>query len=179
MNPPAGKLSLSIIAVVAIGSITLASGLPPDVTQESEEPQKHSRAEQRQEMREEEGKLQTLTRTQIFMREKLQICNQILRGLSSDEFEDVTNGADRLLNMSKRSHWLRANNPVYAQDTADFVANVRLLRSMSEHENLAGATLAYSQLIVRCSDCHSHARGPKVALFEPGQARLVARVDRK
>lgn len=179
MNLPSGNFPLVLIA---IGSVALASGLQSESAQENQEkPQqkKQSRAEQRQEMRKEEGKQQAITRTQIFMREKLQICNQILRGLSSDEFGDVTKGADRLMDMSKRSHWLRANNPVYAQDTADFVANVQLLRTMGEDENLAGATLAYSQLMVRCSDCHGHMRGPKVAMLGQEPNLFLAHSDQR
>lgn len=174
MSLPKSKI---FVATIAISSVALAAGLKSEPNQKTEEPQKQSRAEQRKKMREEEGKLQAISPTQVFMREKLQISNQILRGLSSDEFDDVTKGADRLMDMSKRSHWLRANNPVYAQDTVDFVDTVRLLRSMGEDENLAGATLAYSQLMIRCSDCHSHVRGPKVAVIDLQDEQLFARRD--
>ncbi len=159
MNRPAKTL---VAVLIGIASVAAASGLRQSSVVKEEPTQERAKPEQ-QEADATEGRVKALSRTQIFMRQKLQICDQILGGISTDEFEDITKGADRLLDMSKRSHWLHASNPAYAQDSADFVANVRLLRSMAEDKNLAGATLAYSQLVVRCSDCHRHVRGPKVA----------------
>jgi len=170
MNAPTKTLLAVLIGIV---SVAAASGLPRSSVQEEKHAQEDAQSDKKK-AGETQNRVRPLSRTQIFMRQKLQICDQILRGISTDEFDDITKGTDRLLDMSKRSHWLHASNPAYAQDSADFVANVRLLRSMAEDKNLQGATLAYSQLVVRCSDCHRHVRGPKVAVFNLRSDQVLA-----
>ncbi|MFK7820367.1 MAG: hypothetical protein AB8G99_16720 [Planctomycetaceae bacterium] len=158
-------LALTLVAILAIAVTRGHSGQNSQIEQQTDS---QARSEAKRKQREQENQLGPITPTQIFMRDKLRISNQILRGLSTDEFDDVISGADRLTKMSKRSHWQRAGNPVYAQDTADFLDNIRLLRGMAEDKNQAGATLAFSQLMVRCSDCHNHVRSPKVAVLGGG-----------
>ncbi len=106
----------------------------------------------------------------VFMQKKLKSCSAILEGLANDDFRGIQDGADELIAMSKRAMWQHQQTPGYVQDTADFVATVELLLRMAEAENAQAATLAYSQVIVRCADCHSHVRAPKLAMNLPHRA---------
>ena len=114
----------------------------------------------------------------VFMQEKLKACDQVLQGIANEDHKQIAGAANKLMAMSKRALWRQRATAVYTQDTVDFVANVTLLRKMADADNLPGATLAYSQLIVRCADCHGHVRIPKVAqLDDPlgGVDAIVAR----
>lgn len=115
----------------------------------------------------------------VFMRAKLKSCNRILKGLTSDDPQEVKFGVDELVAMSKKAMWHQKRTPVYVQDTADFVANVELLSLLTEQENMPAATLAFSQLMVRCNDCHSHVRVPKLAALPAPRAteNLAALLD--
>jgi hypothetical protein len=106
------------------------------------------------------------TDVSVFMQEKLKSCDQVLRGIATQDHRQIKEAANKLIAMSKRALWRQKATAVYTQDTVDFVANVEFLGDMADAENLSGATLASSQLVVRCADCHSHVRTPKVARLD-------------
>lgn len=98
-----------------------------------------------------------------FMRDKLQLSQQVLEGLVTEDFDLVIAKASKLSAMTQEADWRVFQNPDYERYSAEFQRHVDSLRRSAENRNLDGATLAYTKSTQSCIECHKFVRGRKLA----------------
>jgi cytochrome c556 len=98
-----------------------------------------------------------------FMRDKLELSQKLLEGLTVENYEVIASSAQRLSAMSQEATWQVFENPDYVQYSVDFRKHVNALRRAALKKDLDGATLAYVRVTMSCVDCHKYVRGRLVA----------------
>ena len=94
----------------------------------------------------------------IWMRQKLRASQEILKDLASADFQAIGANAQAMNVMEHLEKWARAQRPGYQTQLRLFeFANRELIRGSSQ-KNLDAATLAYTQLVVSCVNCHKLVR---------------------
>ena len=105
-----------------------------------------------------------------FMRDKLQLSQQILEGLAMENFDLINAKATRLSAMSKQADWRVFENPEYDQQSVTFRRHVDALARAAREKNIDAATLAYVRITMSCVDCHKLVRGRLVtSLDQPAE----------
>jgi hypothetical protein len=95
----------------------------------------------------------------IWMRQKVTASQQILEGLTREDYELIRVNAQAMHFMGYLESWARSDTPGYREQMQSFgFANGALVRAAKD-KNLDGATLAYTQLAVSCVQCHKIVRG--------------------
>ena len=110
-----------------------------------------------------------------FMRDKLELSQQVLEGLATENFDLVIAKGTRLSAMSQEADWRVFENPDYEQQSVAFRRQVDALVRAARDKNLDAATLGYVRMTMSCVDCHKLVRGKLVAATEsPGPAVRAA-----
>lgn len=99
----------------------------------------------------------------FFMRAKLVNSQSVLEGLTTEDFDLIRTGAQRMIVMTKAAEWKAGGGDVYTQDSIRFVDAAQDLIKYANEKNIDGATLAYLQLTMNCVNCHKHVRSPAAA----------------
>jgi cytochrome c556 len=97
----------------------------------------------------------------VFMRAKLNLSQNVLEGLTTENFEMIDKNAKLLLKASMAAEWEVKGMPSpseYTAFTAEFQRLCRDLTKAVEAKNLDAATLAYVRLTTNCVDCHKYVR---------------------
>jgi tRNA(Met) C34 N-acetyltransferase TmcA len=98
-----------------------------------------------------------------FMRDKLELSQQVLEGLATENYDLIISKGTRLSAMSKEADWRVFENPDYDQQSVVFRRHVDSLVKAAKDKNLDAATLAYVRMTMSCVDCHKLVRGKLVA----------------
>jgi hypothetical protein len=106
---------------------------------------------------------QPRSKVAFFMRAKLANSQSVLEGLTTEDFDLIRTGAQRMIVMTKAAEWKVGGGEVYTQDSVKFVDAAQDLIKNSNEKNIDGATLAYLQLTMNCVNCHKHVRSPVAA----------------
>lgn len=101
--------------------------------------------------------------TKEFMRDKLELAQGILEGLTVENYDLIVSRAQKLSAMSQEVDWKVFENPDYEQQSMAFRRNVDALTKAAKSKNLDGATLAYVRVTMSCVECHKFVRGRLVA----------------
>ena len=101
--------------------------------------------------------------TKEFMRDKLELAQGILEGLSVENYDLIISRSQKLGAMSQEADWKVFENPDYEQQSLAFRRNVDALTKAARNKNLDGATLAYVRVTMSCAECHKYVRGRLVA----------------
>lgn len=101
--------------------------------------------------------------TKEFMRDKLELAQGILEGLSVENYDLIISRSQKLSAMSQEADWKVFENPDYEQQSLAFRRNVDALTKAAKNKNLDGATLAYVRVTMSCVECHKYVRGKLVA----------------
>ncbi len=101
--------------------------------------------------------------TKEFMRDKLELAQGILEGLSVENYDLIISRSQKLSAMSQQADWKVFENPDYEQQSIAFRRNVDALTKAAKNKNLDGATLAYVRVTMSCVECHKYVRGRLVA----------------
>ncbi len=105
-----------------------------------------------------EGTEQGSQQASFWMKQKLQLSQNILAGLTSGDFEMIKASAESLSVLNHLEGFVRRQNPGYtAQVTIFQFANDELIRA-AHKQNLERATLAYTQMTISCVNCHKQLR---------------------
>ncbi len=99
-----------------------------------------------------------------FMRDKLELSQQVLEGVTTENYELLVSKGTRLSAMTKEGDWRMFENPDYEQQSLLFRRQVDALVKAGKDKNLDAATLAYVRVTMGCVDCHKLVRGKLVAL---------------
>ncbi len=99
----------------------------------------------------------------IFMRQKLEASNQILEGLTTENFALVREGAKTFRQMSAAEKWRLSNDVLYRQYSQEFQQHADRLLEKANAKNLDGAALAWLECTMSCIRCHNHSRKIMIA----------------
>jgi hypothetical protein len=102
-------------------------------------------------------------RMERLMQQKMTSAQQAFAAIARGNYEQTTAAAARLIELSREEVWQQMASPRYVQDTADFVRAVELLERMATAQDSDGTVLAFTNVAVSCSNCHTHARAARVA----------------
>ena len=99
-----------------------------------------------------------------FMRDKLELSQQVLEGLATEDYGLIVSKGTRLSAMTKDADWRLFENSAYDQQSLTFRRHVDALVKSAKNKNLDAATLAYVRMTMSCVDCHKLIRGKLVAI---------------
>jgi hypothetical protein len=108
-----------------------------------------------------QGAGQTPPTRRELMRTKLEAAQQILEGLTLEDYALITKGAKALKSISKASAWevpTIPNADDYITYTAEFQRLTDELSRKAKDKNIDGATLVYFRLTTSCVNCHKYVR---------------------
>jgi cytochrome c556 len=94
-----------------------------------------------------------------FMRAKLRHSQDVLEGLTLEDFDKIARGAQELALASQASSWQVLQTEDYARQSAEFRRSCDSLRTAAKAGNLDGAALAWMEVTMKCVQCHKYVRG--------------------
>lgn len=97
------------------------------------------------------------------MRQKLTYAQDILRGISLEDYAAIESSARKLKQLSQATGWFARQTPEYELFTAEMRRQTDALERAAKNKNIDAATLGYFQLTVSCVSCHKYLRGSKLA----------------
>jgi len=100
--------------------------------------------------------------TDIVMRMKLDLSQQVLRALALEDFGALETNAVRLAKLSEMAGWQARNTPEYTWFSAEFRRSAEELAHAARAKNVDGATVAYTQMTFSCVSCHKYMRKSRV-----------------
>jgi hypothetical protein len=98
------------------------------------------------------------TRTQGFMRQKLNYSQGILEGIVTEKYDLVITNAILLRNMNLTNAFFALGNRNYRANIVSFQEKVDSLVKAGTGKNREGAAEAYSQMVGSCINCHREFR---------------------
>lgn len=102
----------------------------------------------------------------VFMRAKLSHSQEVLEGLTTEDFDKIAKGSQEMSLLSLAAQWQIIQTPEYTRRSAEFRREVEALKTAAENKNLDGATLAYLKVTMNCIECHKYVRGVREARLE-------------
>ena len=93
-----------------------------------------------------------------FMARKLDGSRNIIAGLSTENFDLISQSAQDLMLLSHEADWNVIQTKPYLRMSSDFRASAERLRDSANENNLDGATLAYFEVTLNCVRCHKYIR---------------------
>jgi hypothetical protein len=101
-----------------------------------------------------------------FMRAKLGHAQNVLEGLSLEDYDLIARGAHDLSLASQASSWQVLQTEDYVRHSAEFRRACDGLRAAARAKNLDGALVAWMEVTMKCVQCHRYVRDE-----QPGRER--------
>jgi hypothetical protein len=101
-------------------------------------------------------------KTKAIMQAKLEHSQALLRGLATEDFNDLERHSSALTVLSLETDWNVLQTAEYRRLSEDFRRSAKSLTKSAKDENLDGATLAYVGLTMKCVECHKYVRSVRV-----------------
>ena len=95
----------------------------------------------------------------IWMKQKLSASQNILAGLTKEDYEAIEKNAQSMVVVGYLEKWVRSDIPGYQKMMRDFEYANKSLTLAAREKNLDGATIGYIQLTISCVQCHKLIRG--------------------
>jgi hypothetical protein len=92
------------------------------------------------------------------MRQKVAYSQQVLVGITVEDYRLIANNAEKLVELSNKTNWYSRQVPEYELFLNEFRRNAQELMKASEQKNLDAASLAYVQMTLSCVSCHRFIR---------------------
>ena len=106
-----------------------------------------------------EGKEQEMN---FWMKKKLDYSQNILSGLATADFGAIGKNAESMARLGKLETFIRRSNAEeYRAQLRVFLAANKELTLAAEKKNIDGATLAFTQMMLSCVNCHKALRDEK------------------
>ncbi|MGL4550592.1 MAG: hypothetical protein ACRC33_05350 [Gemmataceae bacterium] len=97
----------------------------------------------------------------LWMAKKVEFSQKILAGLTKGDFEQVETAARDMYVVGYLEKFDRTGMPAYRKQVKAFDAATKELISQAKAQDVAGATKAYTRLVVSCVECHQVVRDTK------------------
>lgn len=97
----------------------------------------------------------------VWMQKKLDLSRNLLGGIASGDFEQISKAAHSLRTLSKFETFVRRSTPGYRTQVDIFEHSLDEILKQAKQENLEGVTLGFNQLTHSCVSCHKQLREKK------------------
>jgi hypothetical protein len=97
-----------------------------------------------------------------FMRQKLELSQGLLEGLTREDYALLRRNAEALRRLSEDAQWRVSPNVNYLRLSGEFQARTGEIAAEAADNDLDGATLAYVEMTVTCVKCHRLVREKKL-----------------
>ena len=97
--------------------------------------------------------------TALYMQAKLANCEKVLKGLVTEDFQLVNEGASQMKRISEATHWPTTDDKVYQHYSTEFRRQCDKLVERALAKDLQATHYAYLSLTSMCIDCHNYVRG--------------------
>lgn len=97
-----------------------------------------------------------------FMRQKLKFAQQVLEGMTTEDFDLIAKGSQGMQTMSRAADWQVLQTPGYQQHSRDFRSACDSVEKAAKKKNVDAAALAYIKVTLACVDCHKFVRSTEV-----------------
>jgi hypothetical protein len=101
-----------------------------------------------------------------FMRAKLKLAQEILEGLSLENFDQIAKNAQQLSLLSQATNWEVFQTEEYVLQSREFRRAADALRDQANKKKLEGAALAYMDVTMKCVNCHKYVRSIRTARLD-------------
>lgn len=111
------------------------------------------------------GQVQSQPRENVgaFMRAKLEHSQNVLEGLTTEDFEVISKNAAQMEVLSQEAAWQVLQTPEYRQQSLEFRRATKSLKEAADKEDINGAALAYVDVTMKCVKCHQYVRAVRNA----------------
>jgi cytochrome c556 len=92
------------------------------------------------------------------MRQKVAYSQQVLVGITLEDYRLIANNAEKLVELSNKTNWYSRQVPEYDLFLNEFRRNAQQLAAAGQQKNLDAASLAYVQMTLSCVSCHQFIR---------------------
>jgi hypothetical protein len=92
------------------------------------------------------------------MHKKLEYAQQVLEGITVENYAKVGKNADLLLILSKKAEWRVFKTPEYQTHSNEFQRTAEKLMKSAKEKNLDASALAYVEMTLNCVRCHKYVR---------------------
>ena len=92
------------------------------------------------------------------MRQKVACSQQLLVGITLEDYGLIVNNAKKLVELSNKTNWYSRQVPEYELFLNEFRRNAQELMKAGQQKNLDAASLAYGQMTLSCVSCHKFIR---------------------
>ena len=92
------------------------------------------------------------------MRQKVAYSQQVLVGITLEDYGLVADNAKKLVELSNKTNWYSRQVPEYELFLNEFRRNAQELMKAGEEKNLDAASVAYGQMTLSCVSCHKFIR---------------------
>jgi hypothetical protein len=92
------------------------------------------------------------------MRKKVAYSQQVLVGVTLEDYLLIANSAEKLVELSNKTNWYSRQVPEYELFLNEFRRNAEQLMEAGKQKNLDAASLAYVQMTWSCVSCHKFIR---------------------
>ena len=93
-----------------------------------------------------------------FMRVKLNHAQEVLEGISLEDYDKIAHGAQRMSLLSMESNWRVLQTSQYLERSVAFRRITDRMQKAAKAKNLDAATLAYVEMTLSCVQCHKYVR---------------------
>lgn len=107
------------------------------------------------------------------MRAKLQHAQKVLEGLTLEDYDLISDNAQKMSLLSNAAQWQVIQTPEYVRRSGEFRRATDALTAAAKRKNLDGATLAYVRMTIRCVECHKYVRSVRHARLERPPAKAA------
>jgi hypothetical protein len=108
------------------------------------------------------------------MRKKLQHAQKVLEGIALNDFDEILNHADALMQLTNEVEWQVLKTPRYQVQSNEFRRAIENLQEKAAQKNLDGAALGYVELTLSCVKCHKYVREARMTRLNLMESRLLA-----
>ena len=92
------------------------------------------------------------------MRKKVAYSQQVLVGMTLEDYGLIANNAEKLVELSNKTNWYSRQVPEYELFLNEFRRNAEQLMEAGKRKNLDTASHAYVQMTLSCVSCHKFIR---------------------
>ncbi len=114
---------------------------------------------------------------ETFMRAKLVHSQNVVEGLTTEDFDMIAKGAQEMSLLSQATRWQVLQTPEYIRRGSEFRRAAEKLKTEAKEKDLDGALLAYVDVTMKCVECHKYVRGVQNARLDEIRVSDLPRVS--
>jgi hypothetical protein len=92
------------------------------------------------------------------MRQKLELSQQILEGVTTEDYRKITDATAPLIALTHRADWTTIDRPEYLGFSMEFRRTIEQLADAARRQSPDGVALGYVQMTMACVQCHRFVR---------------------